>query len=48
VCGSGGRLDYNVHLAPWLEVTGDLQIIRPTRSTAETAVVPDVRLRIVF
>ena len=39
---------YNVHLAPWLQLTGDLQIIRPTRSAAETAVVPGVRLRIVF
>jgi hypothetical protein len=39
---------YNVHLAPWLQVTGDLQIIRPTRSAAETAFVPGVRLRIVF
>ena len=39
---------YNVHVAPWLQLTGDLQIIRPTRSAAETAVVPGVRLRIVF
>ena len=39
---------YNVHLAPWLQLTGDLQIIRPTRSAAETAAVPGVRLRIVF
>jgi carbohydrate-selective porin OprB len=39
---------YDVHLAPWLQLTGDLQIIRPTRSTADTAIVPGVRLRIVF
>ena len=39
---------YNVHLAPWLQLTGDLQIIRPTRSVADTAIVPGVRLRIVF
>jgi porin len=39
---------YNLHLAPWLQLTGDLQIIRPTRSTADTAIVPGGRLRIAF
>jgi porin len=28
---------YNFHIAPWLRLTGDLQIIRPTRSIASTA-----------
>jgi porin len=39
---------YNVHLTPWLQLTGDLQIIRPNLPVAETAWVPGVRLRIVF
>lgn len=39
---------YNLHLTPWLQLTGDLQIIRPNRPVAETAVVPAVRLRLVF
>jgi porin len=42
------ELFYNMHMLPWLQLTGDLQIIRPTRSSAETAVVPGARLRIVF
>jgi porin len=52
----GGRLQvehqvemfYNLHLTPWLQLTGDLQILRPNRPAAETAVVPAVRLRVVF
>lgn len=53
----GGRLPrpehqfeafYNLHITPWLQLTGDLQIIRPTRSVADTAIVPGVRLRIVL
>jgi carbohydrate-selective porin OprB len=39
---------YNIHLSPWLQLTGDLQIFRPTSSAADTAIVPGVRLRIVF
>jgi porin len=39
---------YNLHILQWLQLTGDLQIIRPTRPVADTAVVPGVRLRIVF
>ena len=39
---------YNLHVAPWLQLTGDLQIIRPNRPVADTAIVPAVRLRIVF
>jgi len=39
---------YNAHIVPWLQLTGDLQIIRPTLTAADTAIVPGVRLRIVF
>jgi porin len=42
------ELFYDVHVAPWLQVTGDLQIIRPTATAADTAIVPGARLRIVF
>jgi len=52
----GGRLQvehqfelfYNLYLTPWFQLTGDLQILRPNRPAAETAVVPAVRLRLVF
>jgi porin len=52
----GGRLRaehqvevfYNLHLTPWLQLTGDLQILRPNRPIADTAVVPAIRLRVVF
>jgi porin len=39
---------YNFHLTPWLQLTNDLQIIRPTRSIADTAIVPGVRLKLIF
>ena len=39
---------YNAHLTPWFRLTGDLQIIRPTRPIADTAIVPGVRLGVVF
>ena len=39
---------YNFHLTPWLRLTGDLQVIRPTRSVASTAVVPGARLEMIF
>jgi len=39
---------YNFHLTPWFQLTGDLQILRPNRPVADTAVVPAVRLRLVF
>jgi len=42
------ELFYNVHLTPWLQLTGDLQILRPNRPVADTAIVPGVRLRVVF
>ena len=37
---------YNLHLTPWFQLTGDLQIIRPSRPAADTAIVPGARLRI--
>lgn len=39
---------YNMHVLRWLQLTGDVQIIRPTRSAADTAIVPGLRLRLVF
>jgi len=39
---------YNFHITPWLRLTGDLQIIRPTRPIANTAIIPGARLQIVF
>jgi porin len=39
---------YNLFLTPWLQLTGDLQILRPIRPVADTAIVPAVRLRVVF
>lgn len=39
---------YNFHLTPWLRLTGDLQIIRPTRAIAKTAFVPGARLEMIF
>jgi carbohydrate-selective porin OprB len=41
-------LFYNVHIAPWVQLTGDLQIIRPVRPAADTAIVPGVRVKLVF
>ena len=42
------ELFYNLHLTPWLQLTGDLQILRPNRPAVDTAIVPAVRLRVVF
>jgi porin len=39
---------YNLHITPWLRLTGDLQVIRPVRGIADTAVVPGARLQVVF
>ena len=39
---------YDMHVLPWLQLTGDLQVIRPTRPSASTAIVPGARLRLVF
>jgi porin len=39
---------YNLHITPWLRLTGDFQIIRPVRPIADTAIVPGGRLEVVF
>ncbi len=39
---------YNFHIAPWLRLTADLQIIRPTRSVATIAIIPAVRLELIL
>ena len=39
---------YNFHITPWLRLTGDLQVIRPTRAIASTAIIPGARLAISF
>ena len=39
---------YNLHITPWLRLTGDLQIIRPTRRIANTTIIPGVRLEMIF
>ena len=52
----GGRVEaeqhvevyYNIHLTPWLQLTGDVQFIDPVRPSLATAIVPGGRLRIVF
>lgn len=42
------ELFYNLRIAPWFQLTGDLQVIRPVRPVAETAIVPGARLKVVF
>ena len=39
---------YDLHLTPWLRLTGDLQIIRGIRRRVDTAVVPGARLEVIF
>ena len=39
---------YNFHITPWMRLTGDLQIIRPTRPIAGTAIIPGARLELIF
>ena len=39
---------YNFHITPWLQFTADLQVIRPNRPIADTAIVPGGRLKISF
>ena len=36
---------YDLHITPFLQLTGDLQIIRPNRPGTDTAIVPGGRLR---
>jgi porin len=44
----GVELYYNARVTPWLQVTPDLQIIKPFQQQADTAVVVGVRARIDF
>jgi len=39
---------YNFHITPWLRLTGDLQIICPTRRAADTAIISGGRLQVIF
>lgn len=39
---------YNLHITPWLQLTGDLQILRPVRRGFDVAVVPGARLVMIF
>ena len=39
---------YNLHITPWLRLTGDLQIIRGVRPRVDTSVVPGGRLEVIF
>lgn len=39
---------YNLHVTPWLQLTGDLQILRAVRPGVDAATVPGVRVKIVF
>ena len=39
---------YNFHVTPWLRLTGDLQIMRPTKAIAKTPIIPGLRLEIRF
>lgn len=56
IIGLGGRLRpehqfetfYNFHITPWLRLTGDLQVVRPVRRSADTAIIPGARLEVIF
>ena len=39
---------YNLHITPWLRLTGDLQFVRGVRNNVDTAVVPGARLVMIF
>ena len=39
---------YNFHFTPWLQLTGDLQIVRPIRNNVDSAIVPGARLVMIF
>ena len=39
---------YNLHITPWLRLTGDLQIVRPVRNNVDTAIIPGARLVMIF
>jgi porin len=42
------ELFYDVHVTPWLQLTGNLQMIRPNHPDTDPAIVPGGRLRLVF
>jgi porin len=44
----GFEIFYNFAVTPWLQLTGDFQIVKPTRPAADVAVVPGLRLRVDF
>lgn len=44
----GGEVYYNAEITPWCHLTFDLQAIRPTFNSRDTAIVPAVRGRIDF
>jgi porin len=39
---------YNLHITPWLRLTGDLQVVRGVRPTVNRAVIPGARLEMIF
>ena len=39
---------YDFALTPWCYLTGDFQVVRPSRPRADTAIVPGLRMRLVF
>jgi porin len=44
----GGEVFYNIAVTPWLRMTADLQAIRPTLASADTAVIVAGRVQLVF
>jgi len=45
---AGAEVFYTVAFTPWLHVTADLQVVRPTLSDRDTAVIAGIRAKIVF
>ena len=39
---------YIFHIAPWIKLTSDVQVIRPVVRRADTAVIPGARLELIF
>ncbi|MCP4784506.1 MAG: carbohydrate porin [Fuerstiella sp.] len=46
--GQGVELYYSIAVTKWFYVTPDLQVVEPNAVTAETAIVPGVRVRVDF
>jgi porin len=44
----GFEIFYRYAITPWLRLTGDFQMVHPTRPRADTAIVPGLRLQIIF